>query len=101
MGEMREEGSNHPVAYPGGFLVAQKPPPPGHDFFKSRGDTLTGTDLHQPLKFATFRNPPETNSGYATATHQLKAPVWPEVEGSQEGGGQSTEECGGRTLPKA
>ena len=28
-------------------------------------------------------------------------PVWPEEEGSQEGGGQSTEEYGGRTVPKA
>ena len=34
-------------------------------------------------------------------THQRKAPVWPEEGGSQEGGGQSTEEYGGRTLPKA
>ena len=34
-------------------------------------------------------------------THQLKSPVWPEEEGSQEGGGQSTEEYGGRTVPKA
>ena len=33
-------------------------------------------------------------------TQQLKAPVWPEEEGSQEGGGQSTEEYGGRTVPK-
>ena len=32
-------------------------------------------------------------------THQLKAPAWPEEEGSQEGGGQSTEEYGGRTVP--
>ena len=29
------------------------------------------------------------------------APVWPEEEGSQEGGGQTTEEYGGRTVPKA
>ena len=34
-------------------------------------------------------------------TRRLKAPVWPEEEGSQEGGGQSTEEYGGRTVPKA
>ena len=41
----------------GGFLVARKPPP-GHDFFLNQGgDILTGTDLHQPLKFATFENP--------------------------------------------
>ena len=33
-------------------------------------------------------------------TQQLKAPAWPEEEGSQEGGGQSTEEYGGRTVPK-
>ena len=30
-------------------------------------DTLTGTDLHQPLKFVTYGNPPDTNSGYTTA----------------------------------
>ncbi len=30
--------------------------------------------------------------------HRLKAPVWPEEEGSQESGGQSTEEYGGRTV---
>ena len=35
----------------------------------------------------------------ATA-HRLKAHVWPEEEGSQEGGGQSTEEYGGITVPK-
>ena len=35
-------------------------------FLKSGGDTLTGTDHHQLLKFATFGNPRETNSGYAT-----------------------------------
>ena len=34
-------------------------------------------------------------------THELKAPVRPEEEGSQEGGGQSTYEYGGRTIPKA
>ena len=38
--------------------------------------------------------------GLAT-THRLKAPVWPEEEGSQEGGGQSTKEYGGRNVPKA
>ena len=27
--------------------------------------------------------------------------LWPEVEGSQEGGGQSTEGYGGITAPKA
>ena len=32
-------------------------------------------------------------------THRLKAPVWPE-EGSKEGGGQSTGEYGGTTVPK-
>ena len=32
--------------------------------------------------------------------HQLKSPVWPE-EGSQEGGGHSTEEYGRRNVPKA
>ena len=34
-------------------------------------------------------------------THRLREPVWPEEEGSQDGGGQSTEECGGRTVTKA
>ena len=33
--------------------------------------------------------------------YRLKAPVWPEDEGSQESGGQGTEEYGGRTVPKA
>ena len=32
---------------------------------------------------------------------QLKALAWSEVEGSQEGGGQSTEEYRERTVPKA
>ena len=36
-------------------------------------------------------------------THRLKTPVglWPEEEGSQEDGEQSTEEYGGTTVPKA
>ena len=34
-------------------------------------------------------------------THRLKAPVWPEEKVSQKGGGQSTDEYGGRTVPKA
>ena len=34
-------------------------------------------------------------------THRLKAPVLSENEGSQEGGGQSTDEHEGRTVPKA
>ena len=34
-------------------------------------------------------------------THRLKAIVWPEEEGSQEGGGHSTEEYRGRTVPIA
>ena len=38
----------------------------GGVFLNQGGDTHTGTDLHQPLKFATFVNPRETNSGYAT-----------------------------------
>ena len=38
-------------------------------------------------------------TGGAT-THQLKAPVWPEEEGSHEGGGHSTEKYGGITVPK-
>ena len=28
-------------------------------------------------------------------------PIWPEEEGNQEGGGQSTAEYGGRNVPKA
>ena len=49
----------------GGFLVARKPPPPTMIFFKSGGDTVTGTDPYhpptfatQPPTFATFGNPP-------------------------------------------
>ena len=34
-------------------------------------------------------------------THRFKASARPEEEGSQEGGGQGTEEYGGRTVPKA
>ena len=34
-------------------------------------------------------------------THRRNAPVWLEDEGSQEGGGQSTEEYGERTAQKA
>ena len=51
----------------GGFLVARKPPPPTMIFFNQRGDTVTGTDPDRPLTFATFGNPLQTNSGYATA----------------------------------
>ena len=54
-----------PVAYPGFFLVAWNPPPPRPRFFFKLG--VWGTDLHQPLKFANFGNPRETNSGYATS----------------------------------
>ena len=43
---------------------------------------------------------PVGEKGKAT-NHQLKSPVWPEEEGSQEGGGHSTEEYGRRTVPKA
>ena len=42
----------------GGFLVARKPLPPAMIFFLNQGgDTVTGTDPHQPLTFATFGNP--------------------------------------------
>ena len=34
-------------------------------------------------------------------THRLKAPVWPDEVGSQEGGGQNTEEYGGGPVLKA
>ena len=44
--------------------VEPPPPTPGQDFFFKLG--AWGTDLHQPLKFANFGNPRETNSGYAT-----------------------------------
>ena len=45
-------------------------PPLDHDFFNQGGDTVTGTDRDRPLTFATFGNPLQTNSGYATAnTH--------------------------------
>ena len=43
-------------------------PPPAMIFLNQGLTPLTGTGLHQPLKFATFGPPPlETNSGYATA----------------------------------
>ena len=51
-----------PVAYPGLFWLPGNPPP-ANIFFKVG---VWGTDLHQPLKFANFGNPRETNSGYAT-----------------------------------
>ena len=33
--------------------------------------------------------------------HRLKAPTWSDVEGSQKGGGPSTDEYVGRTVLKA
>ena len=56
------------VAYPGFFFCCPESPPWTRFNFKSGGYN-TGTDLHQPLKFASFGPPPppETNSGYATA----------------------------------
>ena len=33
-------------------------PPPAMIFLNQGGDTVTGTDPHQPLTFATFGNPP-------------------------------------------
>ncbi len=47
--------------YPGLFGCLEPPRP---RFFFKLG--VWGTDLHQPLKFANFGNPRETNSGYAT-----------------------------------
>ena len=41
----------------GGFLVARKSPPPAMIFLNQWGGSISGTDLHQPLKFATFGNP--------------------------------------------
>ena len=32
--------------------------PPGLNFFNQGDDTVTGTDPHQPITFATFGNPP-------------------------------------------
>ena len=64
--------SDYPVAYPGGFSGCPETPPPDHDFFKSGlGDTVTDTDPHPPLTFATFGNPLQTNSGYATVTSPI------------------------------
>ena len=45
------------VAYPGGFSGCPETPP-AMIFFIQGGDTVTGTDLHQP--FTTFGNPPPT-----------------------------------------
>ena len=42
----------------GVFWLPGNPPPAGHDFFNQWGGALTDTDLHQPLAFATFGNPP-------------------------------------------
>ena len=42
------------------------------------------------------------HEGHRGATaHRVRVPVWSKEEGSQEGGGQRTEEYGGRTVPKA
>ena len=57
----------YPVAHPGGGSGCPETPLRPRFFFKSGGDTVTGTDPHQSLTFATFGNPLETNSGYATA----------------------------------
>ena len=54
-----------------GFSGCPETPPPTMIFFKSGGGNITGTDPHQPLTFATFGNPLETNSGYATAAPQV------------------------------
>ena len=63
-----------PVGYPGGFWLPGNPPP-AMIFFNQGGDTNTGTDLYQPLRFATFGNPPppETNSvsGHATVNREI------------------------------
>ena len=40
------------------WLPGNHPPPTGHDILNQGGDTVTGTDAHQPLTFATFGNPP-------------------------------------------
>ena len=55
--ELEHSNSRRAVAYPGGFLVAG-PPPPAMIFVIQWGDTVTGTDLHQPFTFATFGHPP-------------------------------------------
>ena len=59
------------VAYLGGIFGCPETPPPAGFFLNHGGETLTGTNLHQPLTFATFGNPPETKSGYATVNGPL------------------------------
>ena len=72
-----------PVAYPGFFGCPETPLHPRAGFFLSHGgDTLTGTNRQQPLKFATFGNPPETKSGYATETDLSVSPSMT-TDGSQ------------------
>ena len=47
--------------------------------------------------------PRSRNQGWWTLSLMIECikPVWTEEERSQEGGGQSSEEYGGRTVPKA
>ena len=59
-----EDGRDPQWRIQGGFWLPGNPP--GHNFFLIGCETLTCTDLHQPLRFVTFGNPPETSSGYAT-----------------------------------
>ena len=41
-----------------GFSGCPESPLSLHDFFYQGGDTVTGTDLHLPLTFTSFGNPP-------------------------------------------
>ena len=51
----------------GGFLVARKPPPPGHDFVNQWFDTvILAPTITSYLHLRRSETPLETNSGYAT-----------------------------------
>ena len=63
-GRERGSESRKAVAYPVGFLVAWKPPP-AKIFLKIRV-LIQYWHRPSPATFASFGNPPETNSGYAT-----------------------------------
>ena len=56
------------VAYPGCFFGCPETPHPGHDFFQSGArHPCWHRSSVAPLKFATFGNPLETNSGISIA----------------------------------
>ena len=56
-----------PVAYTGGFLVARNPTPPTRLFLIFPNDTLILATTFNSHLNVWLGNPPETNSGYATA----------------------------------